>query len=185
MFKMIAACTRKQGIGMKGKIPWDLSPDMKRFKDLTMGDGRNAVVMGRETWESLPSNARPLRGRTNVILSKQGAGLEVHGECCDERPIFVAPDKEALMDLALAQSWTTVWVIGGESVYREFMGCPCLSEIYLTEVDTEESCDRFFPNVPEHFDLSIDEPWRREPKTGLGYRYLRYVNRISDLNRYL
>ena len=89
------------------------------------------------------------------------------------------------MDLALAQSWTTVWVIGGESVYKAFIECPCLSEIYLTEVDTEESCDRFFPGVPDHFDLSIDEPWQHEPNTGLGYRYLRYVNRISDLNRYL
>ena len=185
MFKMIAACTRKQGIGMKGEIPWHLGSDLKRFKELTMGSGRNAVVMGRETWASLPVGSRPLRGRTNVILSRQAAGLKVHGESCDERSIFVAPDKEVLMDLALSQSWNTVWIIGGESVYKEFIGCPCLSEIYLTEVDTEESCDRFFPRVPDHFDLSIDEPWQQEPGGGLKYRYLRYVNRISDLNRYL
>ena len=185
MFKMIAACTRKNGIGMKGKIPWHLSPDLKRFKELTMGSGCNAVVMGRETWMSLPVEARPLKGRTNVILSSQGVDLEVHGECCDERSIFVAPDKKALMDLALSQSWNTVWIIGGESLYKQFMMCPSVSEIYVTEVDTEESCDRFFPRIPDHFDRWIDKPWQSEPGTGLGYRYLRYVNRISDLNRYL
>ena len=185
MFKMIVACTRKKGIGMKGGIPWHLGPDLNRFKELTVGSGRNAVVMGRQTWESLPDDVRPLRGRENVILSRQGVDLDVHGRQYSESSILVAPNKEALMDLALSRSWHNVWIIGGESVYKEFMGCPCLAEIYLTEVDIEESCDRFFPRVPDHFDVSIDGPWQQEPDTGLKYRYLKYVNRVSDLNRYL
>ena len=50
---MIVAHTRGRGIGFRGKLPWKLPDDMARFKRLTIGDGNNAVVMGKKTWLSL------------------------------------------------------------------------------------------------------------------------------------
>ncbi len=56
-------------IGRAGGIPWRLPEDMARFKELTMG---HTVVMGRRTWESLPPKVRPLPGRRNVVVTRQG-----------------------------------------------------------------------------------------------------------------
>jgi len=44
---LIVAYGKNRGIGFKNKLPWDLSPDLERFKDLTVGNGNNAVIMGR------------------------------------------------------------------------------------------------------------------------------------------
>lgn len=56
------------GIGKDGQIPWKNKTDMKWFKDVTIGNGNNAVVMGRKTWESL--GKKPLKDRLNIIVSK-------------------------------------------------------------------------------------------------------------------
>ena len=60
---VIFASTRDGGIGKDGQLPWRLKADMKFFKETTIGDGNNAVVMGRKTWESIPPKYRPLPKR--------------------------------------------------------------------------------------------------------------------------
>merc|ERR1712083_500353 len=61
------------GIGWNGDLPWKLSQEMKHFTKLTKsgGAGKNAVLMGRKTWESIPSKFRPLRDRYNVVITTQ------------------------------------------------------------------------------------------------------------------
>ena len=63
---IIVAQAENRAIGLNGDMPWHLSGDLKRFKELTMG---HPVVMGRRTWESLPK--RPLKGRRNIVLSQK------------------------------------------------------------------------------------------------------------------
>ena len=58
----------KRGIGIKNTIPWNLPEDLKNFSKVTKGQGNNAIIMGRKTWESLPK--KPLPGRQNIILSR-------------------------------------------------------------------------------------------------------------------
>lgn len=74
---MQVAATQKLGIGMNGTMPWKLPADMAYFKQLTTAtaDRRkmNAVIMGRKTWESIPTKFRPLKGRFNVVLSRSAA----------------------------------------------------------------------------------------------------------------
>ena len=86
-------------IGRDGAIPWHLPEDLARFKALTMG---HTVVMGRRTWDSLPERFRPLPGRRNIVLTRNGAvdatGAEVMGS----------------MDEALVDEPT--WVIGGSEM---------------------------------------------------------------------
>ena len=72
---MIVAATKNDfGIGLKGKMPWQLPEDMKYFKRITKSTEdvtkRNAVIMGRKTWESIPKKFRPLEGRVNVVLTR-------------------------------------------------------------------------------------------------------------------
>jgi dihydrofolate reductase len=72
-FQIVVACTRNLGIGLNGSMPWHLPKDMAYFKKLTSTSGgsetRNAVIMGRKTWESIPAKFRPLSGRVNVVIS--------------------------------------------------------------------------------------------------------------------
>ena len=66
-FKIIVAATRKFGIGFKNKLPWHIPEDLKHFSKTTIGNGNNAIIMGRNTWESIGS--KPLPKRHNIIIS--------------------------------------------------------------------------------------------------------------------
>ena len=64
-FSIVLAMTQSGGIGYQNRLPWKLSQDLKRFKNITSG---GVVVMGRKTFESM--NCKPLPNRTNVVISK-------------------------------------------------------------------------------------------------------------------
>ena len=66
-YKLIAAVCKGGGIGKNNALPWKIKEDLIHFSKLTRGNGNNAVVMGRKTWESLPGGA--LIGRDNIVLS--------------------------------------------------------------------------------------------------------------------
>ena len=105
---VIVASTPSGGIGKDGKLPWELPGDMAYFKEVTLRTAtpaattpaggpsvakRNAVVMGRKTWSSIPAKFRPLKGRLNVVLTSSSdtagvrAGEGKRGErvCCEPR----------------------------------------------------------------------------------------------------
>ena len=73
-YQVVVAATKEMGIGKDGKLPWKLPTDLKFFKDVTLqtshSEKKNAVIMGRKTWESIPLKYRPLPGRLNVILTR-------------------------------------------------------------------------------------------------------------------
>ncbi|KZV95636.1 hypothetical protein EXIGLDRAFT_735037 [Exidia glandulosa HHB12029] len=75
---LIVAATTSNGIGHSGKLPWKLAREMAYFKRVTSGaptGSRNVVLMGRNTWESIPPRFRPLAERINVVLSTRDAEL--------------------------------------------------------------------------------------------------------------
>lgn len=149
---IIAAVSDNGVIGYQGKLPWDSIPeDMKRFRDLTMG---NPVVMGRNTYDSLPPKFRPLPGRTNIVLSKS----------LDEQMsgIFVARDPTDALSVARmsASKDDTSYVIGGSQIYSAFL--PLATNLELTRVRRSCQGDAFFP-------LFNKDDWTltgRDPKEG-------------------
>ena len=132
---MIVAMDEDGCIGRGNELPWRLSSDMTRFKRLTEGDGFNAVIMGRKTWESLPSSFRPLPERLNIVMSRD-TGWEYEGA---ENALY--PGRA--IEIAYADGCEECWIIGGSQIYEMFLDR--VDEIHLTTVHTSQSGDVSFP----------------------------------------
>ena len=140
------------GVGM----PWHLPEDLKHFRQQTMG---HVVLLGRKTWESLPSSVRPLPGRPNIVLT---------------RDALFEPDGALAVgcaDAALAASDEAPWVIGGGEIYTATL--PLADVLAVTEVDADIVGDTRAPSIPAEFALEEDAAWR-ESSSGLRYRHLTY-----------
>ncbi|PXF46514.1 putative bifunctional dihydrofolate reductase-thymidylate synthase [Gracilariopsis chorda] len=136
---IVAVCKQNQGIGYQGQLPWPrLSQDMRYFKDTTMGA---AVLMGSTTYQSIPPKSRPLPGRLNIVLSSKP-----RNELKYPDSVLVAGSLSAAALLLKARGIRVVYIIGGESVYREALKSPqWSSRVYFTEIDTVFESDRCFP----------------------------------------
>ena len=154
---MIAAVARNRAIGFENKLIYWLPNDLKRFKALTTG---HTIVMGRNTYDSLPKGALP--NRRNVVLSR--TVTELPG--CDVFPSL----QEALDSCAPDED---IYIIGGARVYAEAM--PLADRLCLTLVDDEpQEADAFFPDFSEW-----REVWREEHTTderhGYNYAFVDFV----------
>ncbi|MBS4729945.1 dihydrofolate reductase [Mycobacterium sp. SM1] len=143
-------------IGRGGAIPWRLPEDQAHFKALTMG---HTVVMGRRTWESLPTSVRPLPGRRNVVLSRH--------------PGYVAHGADVVGSLCEALSEGQIWVIGGAQLYARAL--PLATRCEVTEVDIDlppEDGDALAPVLDDTWVGSVGE-WQIS-SSGLRYRFASY-----------
>ena len=126
MIRAILAVDYKFGIAKDGKIPWYNKEDFKFFQDKTMGKGKNVVVMGRKTAESIPSF--PLKGRANRILSRTGNNA---------LNITYGDIKK------LDYNCDDVYIIGGASVYEQVFKDGLVEEIYISKIEGDYKCDQF------------------------------------------
>lgn len=120
-YQVVVAATQNMGIGKDGSLPWSLPSDLKFFKDVTMTTSdplkRNAVIMGRKTWESIPLQHRPLPGRFNVVLTRSGSFDIATAEnvvICGS----LLSALELLAESPYCVSIEKVFVIGGGQIYR-------------------------------------------------------------------
>lgn len=127
MITLILAMADNGVIGNNGAIPWRISDDLKRFKQLTMG---KPVLMGRKTWDSLPK--KPLPERMNIVVTRQA-------DWKDEGAIAASSLDDALAKAAEAAE---VMVIGGAEIYRAAL--PLARRIELTEVHRAFDGDAHF-----------------------------------------
>jgi dihydrofolate reductase len=117
-------------IGRDGAMPWRLKSDLAIFRAITMG---KPVIMGRKTWESLPR--KPLVGRTNIVLSRDGS-FEPNGcVVCEDFSEAVGIARDQAEDDGARE----ICVIGGASVFE--VALQKAKRIYLTEVDAEVEGD--------------------------------------------
>jgi dihydrofolate reductase len=144
-------------IGRAGGIPWRLPEDQARFKELTLG---HTVVMGRLTWESLPSTVRPLPGRRNVVVTRQAD--------------YMAEGATVVGSLDAALTEDEAWVIGGEQIY--LLAMPAATRCEVTEVQVDlrrEDGDAVAPVLDESWVGTTGE-WLKS-SSGLRYRFHSYI----------
>ncbi len=160
---LIAAVARNGAIGKDNGLLFRLPEDLQHFKRTTLGC---PVVMGRNTWESLPARNRPLPGRLNIVVTRNAAW---HADGAT-----AANSLQAALDAAAHAH--KVYVIGGAELYAAAL--PLADELVLTEVDRDFEGDVHFP------------PWRREdyietsrerhragPPNDFDYAFVTYVRR--------
>lgn len=130
---LIVAIDGRRGIGIKGQLPWRLSADLKRFRELTMG---HHLIVGRKTYESI---GKPLSGRQMIIITRdqsyQAAGC------------FVAHSLAEALALAEQRGESEVFIGGGAQIYAQAMARA--DRLYLTLVAATVAADTFFPAFDE------------------------------------
>ena len=136
LIAMIVAMDNDSSIGQNGGLPWKLSSDIKRFKKITQGEGYNAVIMGRKTWNSLPSKYRPLSGRINIVMSRDS-------DWSDEGAWNALYPGRAI-EIAYSEGCEECWIIGGAQIYEMFL--EHVNEIHVTTVHTSDSGSIRFPH---------------------------------------
>lgn len=156
----IAAVASNGTIGLNGKIPWQgkLRGDQALFKEVTLN---KAVIMGRKTWDSLPTKFRPLPNRLNIVLSRKKR---------DYGPDVVVVDNVvAALEAASAAGYDAVF-IGGQKVYEE--GLPYCDTLHISRVDGIFPGDAFFPQLDSDVWLiSQVTPYPIEENRPIGFTY--------------
>lgn len=158
---IIVAIAQNNAIGKDNDLLWHISDDLKRFKALTSG---HPVIMGRNTWNSLPR--RPLPKRRNIVLTHDTA-------FCDEGA-EVAHSIASVFNMVRDEEES--FIIGGGAIYKEFL--PFVQKLYVTHVWKEFDADVFFPVI----DLSVfckvnESQCFVDPETTLSYSFAEYLRR--------
>jgi len=145
MISLIVACDNQGGIAKNGSIPWNFPQELRYFSKVTRTTKdptkKNAIFMGRKTWESLPK--RPLPNRVNIVLSSKP------NTSGDPNPniVFVSSIEIALEYVNQNDQIEQLFVIGGEQIYHTFMTeySSKIDHIYYTKIQENFQCDQFFP----------------------------------------
>jgi dihydrofolate reductase len=154
---VIYARARNGVIGKEGAMPWHLPEDLAHFKQTTLG---SPVIMGRKTWDSLPPRFRPLPGRRNIVVTRQG---EWHAATA----FRAATLEEAII---LCGDAPQGWVIGGAEIYR--LAMPLADVVVVTEIDADFEGDAFAPTIgPEWREIAREA---HVAASGLGYSFVTY-----------
>ena len=155
--KLILARASNGVIGHHNALPWHLPEDLAHFKRCTLGC---PVIMGRNTWESLPPRFRPLPGRLNLVLTRQ-ASWQASG----------AQVVHSLQQAcALCPPDSTAWVIGGAELYA--LALPLATAAVLTEIDQAFEGDAYAPQFGAEWLECARE--RHVSDTGLPFSFVTY-----------
>ncbi|WP_315396376.1 dihydrofolate reductase [Hoylesella nanceiensis] len=154
---VIAAVAQNRAIGYQNQLLYWLPNDLKNFKSLTSG---HTIIMGRNTFESLPKGALP--NRKNVVLTQQNITLEG----CE---VYHSLEEA----LSACQNDEKVFIIGGGKVYEQCLGFA--DELILTEVnDVPEHADTFFPDYQKWKEKSR-EHHKKDEKHAFDFDFVHYV----------
>ena len=132
----IVAVARNRVIGREGDLPWHLPDDMKFFASTTRG---HHIITGRRNYESIPTRFRPLKDRTNIVLTRdrnyQAPGAIVMGSL------------EKALEIARASGEIEAFIIGGGEIFRHALDKELIDRLYITEVHADVEGDVRFPEI--------------------------------------
>ncbi|KAG8627047.1 hypothetical protein KVT40_004530 [Elsinoe batatas] len=180
---LIVAATTKNGIGKGGGLPWPmLKKEMAYFARVTKRVPKalhspsdtskkvqNVVIMGRKTWDSIPPKLRPLKERTNIIITRQSPD----SFATSHKDVIVAGNiEDGIAQLANRStddaevSPGRYYIIGGSSIYEAALRLPNPKNILLTRIKKDYDCDTSFP-IDLDSEKATDEGWKKKSNAEL------------------
>ena len=204
----IVACDNKGGIGKNNTLPWNIKDDMHFFKKMTDG---NIVVMGSNTFFSIPENFRPLTNRLNLVLThndellknkhKENNLIFFNIDINKKNNIITSNNNKDLYKLIKLSilvknnylySNKEIFIIGGESIYKLFLNLLIennsnyydliLNKIYITYIYKNYKCDTFFPKLKQNFNLINYSDKKYDEKEKVNFRYLIYDKSLVSIS---
>ena len=164
MNRLIAAVDRRLGIGKHGIIPWSIPIDEQYFTDQTKSHGGHVLTGGvtfRETYHG------PLKDRHNYILTHDDAPID---------GVTLVHDLAKFLQ-EFAANGQDLWVAGGAKVFEQVIELGKADELYITYIDADFGCDRFFPPFEEAFELV--ESGQPQEQNGFHFHYARYKKKYT------
>lgn len=141
-FTLIVAIDSQGGISKDGWMPWQSNDDMKFFRDTTIGNKKNVVIMGRDTYEKLPDGFRPLPSRKCVVISSIMRQVDY------QDILIFSSISDALKSLGQTENlYDDVFIAGGERIYAEAVRdwMHLCKRVYVTQFKVDYKCDKTFP----------------------------------------
>ncbi|KAG4993983.1 hypothetical protein JHK86_030810 [Glycine max] len=176
-YQAVVVATRDMGISKDEKLPWTLPTDLNFFEEITTTTSdpgkKNAVVMGRKTWESIPPEYRPLPGRLNVVLTRSGSF-----DIATAENVLICGSVSSAMELLASSPYCLsiekVFLTGGGEIFREALNAPGCEAAHITEIEASIECDTFMPRV----NTSVFQTWYSSfplVEDNLRYSFTTYV----------
>ena len=148
--KLIVAYDDKRGIGRRGKMPWHIPGESKWTSTVTRSarsGRRNALIMGRHTYFSIPEKRRPLPDRINIVMTSR--------DCQIESDVYLAGDFDKALHLTeTIDHVDDVFIFGGAQIYQQALNRRVADELIISEVKGDYGCDAFFPEIPAGYGLN-------------------------------
>ena len=159
---IIVAQAKNRAIGIDGALPWHLSADLKRFRQLTSG---HTIIMGRKTWDSI---GKPLPNRHNIVITRT-QDLVLEGAQT------VTSLKAAIQ---VASNELEKFIIGGAEIYN--LALPIVDTIEMTLIHQDIQGDTYFPPVDSNIWEVSERSEYQDDASGLGYSFVTYKRISAD-----
>ena len=172
---IVAMCSNK-GIGLNNTLPWKCKEDLLYFKNLTIGQGNNAIIMGKNTYKSIGI----LPKRHNFILSSTLNFSYVKNNYLVKT--FISID-ELLKFINNTNNYDNLWIIGGSQIYKSFLNKHLIDLFYITYIDKHFECDTFMCQLPNYY-LKLSEkisPNKFDDKHSIHYIIFKKIHKNMKL----
>jgi len=163
---IVAVGAQNRAIGKDNALLWDLKADLKHFKEITSG---HPVIMGQNTWESIPEAFRPLPNRQNIVLTLN--------DSYDAPGADIAQSITEAIEIASSYDSGEIFFIGGASIYKQTL--PIADKLYITEVNGYYEGDTFFP---DYSDFGTEVSREEHEENGIKFSFVE-IEKTHPLGR--
>ena len=160
---VVAIGAHNRVIGKDNALPWHIKADMEHFKNLTLG---HPVIMGRNTWESIPERFRPLPHRDNLVITRNEEYVAPGAT--------VVPSLEKAIEIARENDSDEIFVIGGATIYEQALGIA--DTLHITLIEGDFQGDTFFP---EYKDMFQKVSRKKGMEDGVSFSFLTYTKKAE------
>ena len=138
MLNIIVGKDNNNNIGYQNKLIYGIPEDLQYFRNITSftkdKNKKNAIIMGRKTWDSIPSKIKPLKKRLNIILSR--TERKENPESPNNEIKWYSSLQKSIIGTRKNKNIENIFIIGGESLYKQtFQLLPIIDYLYITEIN--------------------------------------------------